>query len=150
MKQQLQQLRQQQKNYQQDAQRFARQAAPPEGSPEGSPEGGGVGGEDWGVGDGGNPYGQHSTYEHDSHAESDIHDDQGRTINNWIKDGQAGSDEAQGEYNRALTDARAAAERAVTEDRVPRRHQEAIKRYFDQLPENLKTQAQEPSQGEGE
>ena len=51
--------------------------------------------------------------------------------------------DAQVEYNQAVTDARTAAEHAVTEDRVPRRYHDGIRDYFQQLPDEVSDVAED-------
>jgi hypothetical protein len=65
----------------------------------------------------------------------DVQDREGRVIASWEEMGGAMRNEATAEFDRAITGARDDAERAVTEDRVPRRYHEAVKEYFNQLPD---------------
>lgn len=99
--------------------------------------GGGRGGRQAGTAKGGNPLGpgprQIGPYQ--THASGDVHNRQGRVIASWMEPGQSVAGEATVEFDRAVTSARDQAHRAVTEDRVPRRYHEAIKGYFNQLPE---------------
>ena len=60
--------------------------------------------------------------------------DQGKVIARWLRDGKLSKGQSKVQYNQAVHKAKEAAERAVSEDRVPTRYHRAIKRYFDQLP----------------
>jgi len=105
-------------------------------------QGGGQGGQpgQYGNQPGGNPYGQHSSYNPaNTHAANDIQQGDGRVIASWSETGEMTAGEANVQYNQAVTDARTAAERAVTEDRVPRRYHDGIRDYFQQLPDDLMT-----------
>jgi len=53
--------------------------------------------------------------------------------------------EAQLEFDSAVTEARDYAERAVSEDRVPRRYHGTIKDYFNQLPESAEDVRRAPA-----
>ncbi|MEM9881731.1 MAG: hypothetical protein AAF800_02290 [Planctomycetota bacterium] len=100
--------------------------------------GGGTGvGPGEGDGSGGNPLGEERPALGTArHASGDIQDGSGgRVISSWTRDGQMAAGEAQTTFNEAVTEARAEAERAVTEDRTPRRYHRAIKDYFGNLPE---------------
>lgn len=124
MQNQLQRMQQQQQQMQQAMQQLN--------------QGGGQGGQLGGNQPGGNPYGQHSSYDPTStHAANDIQQGNGRVIASWSETGEMTAGEANVEYNQAVTDARTAAERAVTEDRVPRRYHDGIRDYFQQLPDDL-------------
>ncbi|MEM9415711.1 MAG: hypothetical protein AAGA29_09580 [Planctomycetota bacterium] len=127
MQNQLQRMQQQQQAMQQAMQQLNQQGA-----------GGGQGGQpgQWGTAPGGNPYGQHSSYNPaNTHAANDIQNGEGRVIATWTENGEMAAGEAQVEYNNAVTEARSAAERAVTEDRVPRRYHDSIRDYFESMPE---------------
>ena len=90
-----------------------------------------------GDGSGGNPIGEErAALGTASHASSDMQEGQGgRVLASWTRDGQMSKGEAKLSFNRAVTDAKADAERAVTEDRTPKRYHKAIKDYFSNLPE---------------
>lgn len=98
---------------------------------------GGRGGQKAGTGAGGHPLGptpqQMGPYQ--THASGDVQDRQGRVIASWMERGQAVAGEATVDFEQTVTSARDDADRAVTEDRVPRRYHQAIKGYFNQLPE---------------
>jgi len=116
-------------------QRLAGSPGSPPGS-QGGPSGGGVGpGE--GDGSGGNPIGEErAALGTASHASSDMQEGQGgRVLTSWTRDGQMSKGETKLSFNRAVTDAKADAERAVTEDRTPKRYHKAIKDYFNNLPD---------------
>ena len=118
-------------------QRLAGQGNQP-GSGNGPPSAGGGTGPGEGDGSGGNPLGdERAPLGTGSHAASDTQNGQGvRVIASWTRDGQMSKGEAQTSYNRAVTDAQADAERAVTEQRVPKRYQKSIKDYFGNLPDS--------------
>jgi len=121
MQQQLQQLQQQQAQMQQAMNQLGQ----------------GVGGQQGGTGDGGNPFGAQTTgYQHTNYAANDIQQGEGRVIASWMENGQVAAGEATVQFNASRTEAIQAAERAVTEDRTPRRYHDAIKEYFQQLPED--------------
>jgi hypothetical protein len=99
--------------------------------------GGGVGGREGGNAPGGNPFGaENPGYQHQSYAANDIQQGEGRVIASWLENGEVAAGDAKVQFNAARTEAVQAAERAVTEDRVPRRYHEGIKDYFQQLPED--------------
>jgi hypothetical protein len=127
MQQQLQQMQQQQGQMQQAMQQMQQMQQ----------QGGGGQGPGWGTGDGGNPYGAQSPgYQHQSYAAQDIQQGEGRVIASWSENGEVAPGEATVQFNASRTEAVQAAERAVTEDRVPRRYHESVKDYFQQLPED--------------
>ncbi|QQE10664.1 hypothetical protein JD969_14295 [Planctomycetota bacterium] len=76
-----------------------------------------------------------------SHMSKDIKDRQGRVITDWMEDGENYAGDMQVEVNTDVTQAVENAERAVTDDRVSRRHRATIKRYFNKLPEVTKSTA---------
>jgi len=90
-----------------------------------------------GDGSGGNPLGEErAALGTASHASRDIQDGQGgRVIASWTRDGQMSKGESKLTFNQAVTEAQAEAERAVTEERVPKRYQKSIKDYFGNLPD---------------
>ena len=57
-------------------------------------------------------------------------------IASWTENGEVAPGEATVQFNASRTEAVQAAERAVTEDRVPRRYHESVKDYFQQLPDD--------------
>ncbi|MEM1108599.1 MAG: hypothetical protein AAGH99_07915 [Planctomycetota bacterium] len=95
-----------------------------------------------GDGSGGNPLGdERAPLGTGSHASRDIQDGQGgRVIASWTRDGQMAKGESTVTFNQAVTEAKAEAERAVTEERVPKRYQKSIKDYFGNLPETPDSQ----------
>lgn len=102
----------------------------------GQQQAGGVGpGE--GDGSGGNPIGdERAALGTAKHASGDIQQGRGgRVIASWTRDGQMAKGESTVTFNQAVTEAKADAERAVTEDRTPKRYHKAIKDYFGNLPE---------------
>lgn len=106
------------------------------GQGQGGQANGGVGpGE--GDGSGGDPLGEErAALGTASHASTDIQEGQGgRVIASWTRDGQMSKGESTLTFNQAVTDAKAEAERAVTEERVPKRYQKSIKDYFGNLPD---------------
>ncbi len=90
-----------------------------------------------GDGSGGNPLGdERAPLGTASHASRDIQEGQGgRVIASWTRDGQMSKGESKLTFNQAVTEAQAEAERAVTEERVPKRYQKSIKDYFGNLPD---------------
>lgn len=90
-----------------------------------------------GDGSGGNPIGdERAALNTAKHASRDTQEGQGgRVIASWSRDGQMSKGESTLTFNQAVTDAKADAERAVTEDRTPRRYHRAIKDYFGNLPD---------------
>jgi len=104
--------------------------------------GGGSGGKQWGTGDGGNPFGpeRNRLNNFNVRRESDARpgDENGPVIASWISRGPVEEGEVQREYSESVREARSSAERAVSEQRVPRRFHEGIKSYFNQLPEDLR------------
>lgn len=90
-----------------------------------------------GDGSGGDPIGdERAALGTAKHASGDIQQGQGgRVIASWTRDGQMAKGESTVTFNQAVTEAKADAERAVTEDRTPKRYHKAIKDYFGNLPE---------------
>lgn len=71
-----------------------------------------------------------------AHAAADIQQGNGgRVIASWTRDGQMAKGEAKLSFDQAVTDAKADAERAISEDRTPKRYHNAIKEYFGNLPD---------------
>ncbi len=99
-------------------------------------QGGGKGGQKAGSGVNNNPLGaEFQTGPYTTHTEQDLQQGQGRVIASWQENGQMSAGQATVEFDKAITDARTDAERAVTEDRVPRRYHGTVKDYFQQLPD---------------
>ncbi|MBB6430319.1 hypothetical protein [Algisphaera agarilytica] len=92
----------------------------------------------WGHGSGGDPLGdERAPLGTGKHASSDIQEGNGgRVIASWTRDGQMAKGESTVTFNQAVTEAKAEAERAVTEERVPKRYQKSIKDYFGNLPDS--------------
>ena len=139
MQNQLQRMQQQQQQMQQAMQQLNQQ---------GGGQGGGQGGNappgQWSTAPGGDPYGSHASYNPThTHAANDIQQGHGRVIASWSENGEMAVGDAQVEYNQAVTDARTAAEHAVTEDRVPRRYHDGIRDYFQQLPDEVSDAAED-------
>ncbi len=114
-------------------------AGPPGSSP--APTGGtGQGGQGAaaGQGSGGNPLGEERpALETASRIERDIQDPRGgRVLSSWRRDGEPGEGTANLTFNQAVQEARAEGERAVSEQRVPKRYHRAIKEYLGNLPES--------------
>ncbi|NJL30445.1 MAG: hypothetical protein HC898_01775 [Phycisphaerales bacterium] len=65
-------------------------------------------------------------------------------IASWLTPGENAAGPAQVEFDTAVREARSDAERAITEDRVPQRYHQAIKGYFNQLPQNPQEVRQSP------
>jgi len=108
--------------------------------------GSGQGGQKAGSGINNNPLGQpHQTGPYAVRAEGDIQQKQGRVIASWQENGEMSSGEATVQFDHAITEARTDAERAVTEDRVPRRYHESIRDYFKQLPDTPQEVRQAPA-----
>ncbi|MEQ9455432.1 MAG: hypothetical protein RLN76_12675 [Phycisphaeraceae bacterium] len=59
----------------------------------------------------------------------------GRVITSWGPGGGPTEAESRVRHDTTVKEARDAAERAIAEDRVPRRYHRSIQRYFEQLPE---------------
>ncbi len=106
----------------------------------------GRGGQKAGSAVGGDPYGvPKQTGPYNAEAVGDIKDGQGRIIASWLEQGPNAAGEATVEFNQAVTSARQNAERAVTEDRVPRRYHGPIREYFSQLPDSPEAARQAPA-----
>jgi hypothetical protein len=60
----------------------------------------------------------------------------GRVITSWGPGGGPTEAESRVRFDQTVREARDAAERAIAEDRVPRRYHRSIQRYFEQLPES--------------
>ena len=90
-----------------------------------------------GDGGGGDPLGDgDSTRVFDRHASHDIQQGtDGRVTTSWTNDGESTTGTSTVAANRSITQGRAEAERAVSEDRAPQRYHRAIREYFDNLPE---------------
>ncbi|MCC7408451.1 MAG: hypothetical protein IT442_10290 [Phycisphaeraceae bacterium] len=99
--------------------------------------GAGQGGIMAGTEEGNDPIGREKwTTGTDSTAVSDAHDSQGRVLASWLTPGGAIKGDAQVEFDQTVTAAQSEAEKAVTEDRVPRRYRSTVHNYFDQLPKS--------------
>ncbi|MEL7089860.1 MAG: hypothetical protein AAGL98_15680, partial [Planctomycetota bacterium] len=90
-----------------------------------------------GQGSGGNPLGEsRAPMTTGSRVERDLQDGHGgRVLSSWQRDGQPGDGTSNLTFNRAVDEARSEAERAVSEQRVPKRYQRSIREYFGNLPE---------------
>ncbi|MFA9477957.1 hypothetical protein ACERK3_06555 [Phycisphaerales bacterium AB-hyl4] len=94
-------------------------------------------GEGAGSGSAGPPLGEERRIgEYQTQARDRSRDGQGRIIASWHEEGEMTADAPTIEYDQAVSEARSDAERAVSEDRVPRRYHGAIREYFKQLPES--------------
>ena len=62
-----------------------------------------------------------------------------------MENGEMSPGQATVEFDQAVTEARTDAERAVTEDRVPRRYHGTVKDYFQQLPDSPDAVRQAPA-----
>lgn len=90
-----------------------------------------------GTAEGGNPFGaERQPQPYNVETRKDVHEGKGRVIASWSEAGEMAAGEATVEFDQAVTSAKAEAERAITDDRVPRRYHGAIKNYFNQLPES--------------
>ena len=90
-----------------------------------------------GTAEGGNPFGaEQQANAYNVETRQDVHEGKGRVIASWSESGEMAAGEATVQFNTAVTEAKSEAERAVTDDRVPRRYHGAIKNYFNQLPES--------------
>ena len=100
---------------------------------------GAKGGQQAGTGSGGNPYGQQNNNmagQYNVRREADLGQEQaGPVIASWMSAGPTEVGESVLTYDEAVNEAQQSAERAVTEERVPRRYHGPIKDYFDQLPQ---------------
>lgn len=136
MQNQLNQMQSQQQQMQQAMNQMSQNQG--QGQGQGQPSNqGGQGGKKAGTGPGGNPLGQeYQTGPYATRTEQDIQQGQGRVIASWQQDGEMAAGDATVEFDKAITEARTDAERAVTEDRVPRRYHGAVKDYFQQLPDS--------------
>lgn len=93
-----------------------------------------------GTAEGGDPMGEHRQMPGvGSVAREDLQDGRGRIVASWLTPGGAERNEAQVEFDQIITDAQSDAERAMTEDRVPRRFHTSVREYFDQLPAAAET-----------
>lgn len=90
-----------------------------------------------GQGSGGNPLGEsRDPLPTGSRVERDLQDgDGGRVLSSWQRDGQPGEGSSNLTFNQAVDEARSEAERAVSEQRVPKRYQKSIREYFGNLPD---------------
>ena len=131
MQQQLQQMQQGQSQAQSAMQQlYGGQGMQPGG-------GSGQGGQQAGTGEGGNPLGvEQQAHQYQTRYEGDIKQGQGKVIASWLENGEMMAGDATIEFDQAVTEARSSAEKAVTEDRVPRRFHNSLKSYFDNLPDS--------------
>ncbi|WP_428388756.1 hypothetical protein [Mucisphaera sp.] len=117
-----------------------------EGGQEGGREGegmgeggeGGMGGREGGYGEGNEVLGDTPTEVtgYTPETTDDLRESQpGRVITSWGPNGGPTEATSRMRFDQTVQEARDSAERAVSEDRVPRRYHRAIQRYFEQLPE---------------
>ncbi len=114
-----------------------------QGKPSASPTAGGgaQGGGGGGIGEGSASVGgvlgdERPALGSGSHVSKDIQDGQGgRVLSSWTEGGEMTPGEAKLEFDAAVTQAQAQAERAVSDDRTPQRYHNAIRDYFRNLPE---------------
>ncbi|MFP4145801.1 MAG: hypothetical protein ACLFV3_11730 [Phycisphaeraceae bacterium] len=76
-------------------------------------------------------------------GERDVRDEPGRISAWWEQQGGAEGGEAGTTFTPDAGSARDAAERAISEDRVPQRYHESVRRYFEQLPDSERPGSQE-------
>ncbi|QDU72392.1 coiled-coil domain-containing protein [Mucisphaera calidilacus] len=81
--------------------------------------------------------------------ETDVTDDRqslepGRVITSWGPGGGPTEATSRLRFDATVDEARDAAERAVAEDRVPRRYHRSIQRYFEQLPQQAPAETVDP------
>jgi len=69
-------------------------------------------------------------------ARDDVRDAEGRVIAAWSENGEGQGGEAQVAFNESRAQAQQDAERAVTEEYVPRTYHRTITSYFDRIPED--------------
>lgn len=99
-----------------------------------------------GKAEGGNPYGPtNNPGAYGVERRRDIQQGKGRVIASWSEEGEMAAGEATVQFNQAVTSAKADAERAIVDDRVPRRYHGSIKDYFNQLPQSPDEVKQAPS-----
>ena len=141
MQQQLQQMQQAQGQAQQAMQQFG------QGQGQGQQaQGAGRGGQGWGTGTDPNVLGpERAPGQHQVRTESDAQDRAGPIITSWTTQQDGSGGEASVEIDSAVTEAQGSAERAVTEDRVPRRFHQGVRDYFRQLPDAADQQRQAPA-----
>ncbi|MCE9591040.1 MAG: hypothetical protein K8S99_10990 [Planctomycetes bacterium] len=136
----MQQLRLSQSQLAQASSKLSGQPNPGQGRRQGSPGGNGAGrgGDKAGHGSGGDPLGLHQNQPstpYQTEAKGDIGEGDGKIIASWMENGEMSKGESKLTFDKAVTEAKHDAEQAVTEDRVPRRYHEAIKEYFNQMPQ---------------
>ena len=97
---------------------------------------GGMGGQQAGTSSGGDPFGPEQGYQPQQViSQSDARHRQGRVIASWQEYGEMAKGESTMSFDAAVTEAQEQAEQAVTEDRVPKRFHNTIRKYFEQLPQ---------------
>jgi hypothetical protein len=105
----------------------------------------GTGGPKAGTGEGGNPLGQERHMAgYNTEAHSQATDGEGRVIASWMENGPMAKNAPVVEFNKSVTQARQEAEKAITEDRLPRQYQKAVHDYFNQMPQSPE-EIQKPS-----
>ncbi len=135
------------------AQRKLQQAQQQLGQNAGMPGGtrSGVGGREAGNAEGGHPIGaERSGAGYNAVAVIDAQEGNGKVISSWQRGGEVAPGEATVQFQSAITEAQAAAERAVTDDRAPRRYHKAIERYFNRMPATPQGGEESASEGNGE
>jgi len=144
MQNQLQQMQQAQSQAQQAMQKFNPNQGP--GNQQQHQSSAGKGGQGWGVGTDPNVMGQErQPGQHQSVASSDIQDRPGPIITSWTTNQAGGDGSSTVSFDSSVTQAQTEAERAVTEDRVPRRYHQNIRDYFNQLPETAEEERSAPA-----
>jgi len=87
---------------------------------------------------GGSPLGSSRALEgFNTFSRSAATESEGRIVAQWISRGEVGMGESDQPYDQAIIAARRAMERAVSDDRVPRRYHPTLRRYFQTIPGTL-------------
>ncbi|MDX1681811.1 MAG: hypothetical protein R3336_01710 [Phycisphaeraceae bacterium] len=109
-------------------------------------QGGGRGGTQAGTRAGGPVLGQTGTHRnYRTQVENERLTGDGRVIASWQSEGEVARGEAKIQYQQAASEARKDAERAIDQGELPRRYHGAVRRYFDQLPADPGTPAEDPA-----
>ena len=105
----------------------------------------GRGGKQWGTGTDPNVLGaERAPGQHNVRSSSDAQNRPGPIITSWTTQRDGGEGEAGVELDTAVSEARNAAERSVTEDRVPKRFHKTVRDYFQPAPRAAEEQRRRP------
>ena len=81
--------------------------------------------------------------DYDKTMSREFTDAQGRPVSSWLSDKPTETGESSATYEQSARQARDEAERAISDDQLPRRYHPAVRQYFEKLPQTVEQAAGE-------